>query len=161
MVSLESPNTNTHEALTLQRVFKAPIERVFDAWTNADVLAEWFGPDGFIVTTAEIDLRLGGKYQLVLRAPDGAEIKHFGEYIEIVRPEKLVFTWILENQACAGSQNQCATTLVSIVFKQIGATTEIQLTHERLPDKAACDGHRFGWSSSFDKLEKFLLARLK
>ena len=155
-----SAQSSTQAVLALRRVFNAPIERVFEAWTKADVLASWFGPVGFTVTSAEIDLRIGGEYLVVLQSPDGNAIKHFGEYIEITPPKKLVFTWMLENQACRGSENQCAVTLVSMDFKRVNQSTEIRLTHEYLPSKEAYDGHEFGWRSTFDCFEEFVLAKL-
>ena len=151
---------STHTTLTLRRVFNAPIARVFEAWTKAEVLASWFGPAGFMVTAANIDLRRGGAYHIALRSPEGMAIKHFGEYIEVTPPEKLVFTWLLENQACGGCDNQCAETLVTIDFKRVGESTEVQLIHERLPNKEAYDGHGYGWSSTFDRFEDFAQTKL-
>ena len=151
--------SSAHAILSLQRVFNVSIERAFEAWTKAEVLASWFGPVGFTVTTAKIDLRKGGEYLIVIQSPEGMAIKHFGEYVEVTPPKRLVFTWILENQACRGSKNQCAETLVSIDFKRVGESTEIQLTHEQLPSKEAHDGHEFGWRSTFDSFEYFLLTK--
>lgn len=151
---MDSPVTsNTQAVLMLKRVFHTPIETVFEAWTNPRVLAQWFGPGGFTVKTAEVDLKVGGKYLIVLQPPDGETTKHFGEYVEITPPTRLVFTWILQNQTCRGSVNQCAETLVTLDFKQVNQSTEIRLSHERLPSKEAYDGHEFGWTSSFDCLE--------
>jgi len=141
------------DVLVLKRIFAAPIDRVFDAWTNAEVLAKWFGPEGFEVSHAEIDLSVGGRYEIIINSPEGKAIKHFGSYIQINKPEQLVFTWMLENQLCKGSEGQNIETLVSIQFKQIEQSTEITLTHEQLPSKESYDGHRFGWNSSFDSLD--------
>ena len=155
-----SATFSAHATLTLRRVFNAPIARVFEAWTKAEVLASWFGPVGFTVTASTIDLRKGGAYHIALRSPEGTAIKHFGEYIEVTPPEKLVFTWLLENQACRGCDNQCAETLVTIDFKRIDESTEVQLTHEHLPNKDAYDGHVYGWSSTFDSFENFTQTKL-
>lgn len=155
-----SATSSEHATLTLRRVFNAPIARVFEAWTKAEVLASWFGPAGFTVTASNIDLRKGGGYLIALRSPEGTAIKHFGEYIEVTPPEKLVFTWLLENQACGGCDNQCTETLVSIDFKRIDESTEVQLTHEHLPNKEAYDGHVYGWSSTFDSFEDFVQTKL-
>lgn len=144
-------------ALVVKRVFHAPIDRVFEAWTNAERLARWFGPDGFTVVSANIDLRIGGKYHITLRPPEGEHIEHFGEYVEIEPPKKLAFTWTLANQACPGGENQCAETLVTIQFTSQCQSTEVVLTHERLPNKAAYDGHKAGWNSTFDSFENFIL----
>ena len=156
----KSATFSTRTTLTLHRVFNAPIATVFEAWTKAEILASWFGPAGFTVTASKIDLRRGGEYLIALRSPEGMTIKHFGEYVEVTPPERLVFTWHLENQACNGSKDQCAETLVSIDFKRVGVSTEIRLTHEHLPSKAAYDGHEFGWRSTFDGFENFLLTKL-
>ena len=145
------------DVLVLKRLFSAPIERVFTAWAKAEVLSRWFGPEGFVVTRATVNLSVGGAYDIEIQAPDGKLIRHFGQYIEINAPKKLVFTWMLEDQACQGSEGQCAETLVSIEFIQMGKATELTLTHERLPDQAALDGHAFGWNSSFDSLETLCL----
>ena len=156
---MDSPATaGTPAILALKRVFNAPIEQVFEAWTSAKILAHWFGPEGFIVKTAEVDLQVGGKYLIILQPPAGEAIRHFGEYLVIAPPSRLVFTWVLQNQICQGSVNQCAETLVTLDFKRVGRATEIQLSHERLPNKEAYDGHAFGWASSFDCLETYLIS---
>ena len=146
----------TQPALSLTRQFDAPIDQVFDAWTNPEVIARWFGPEGFKVVNKHIELHVGGKYQIDILSPNDEVIKHFGEYVEITPPIKLVFTWKLENQACEGSKGQSANTLVSISFFSHGEETELHLVHEQLPDKAAYDGHSFGWNSSFDSLSQLL-----
>lgn len=149
-------SANPVETLELQREFKAPIERVFAAWTQSEVLAQWFGPEGFPVLKAEADCRPHGKYDITIQSPDNKIIRHFGEYLEVDKPNKLIFTWELENQDCQGSADQVCTTLVELTFTSTGQGTLLQLKHEKLPDQTALDGHRFGWSSSFDSLESIL-----
>lgn len=144
------------ESLILKRVFSAEINRVFDAWTTPEFLAEWFGPEGFSVSKSELNLSIGGKYLIEIISPDNNTIKHFGEYLEINRPNSLIFTWVLDNQQCQGSQQQQANTLVSLEFKSLDNKTELTLTHEKLPSKEAFDGHQFGWVSSFNSLQRFL-----
>ena len=144
------------ERLELERLFNAPIERVFDAWTKAEVLSQWFGPGGFEVIEAEIDCRPNGQYSITLLSPEKQTIKHFGEYLEVTRPHKLIFTWYLEDQSCQGSKGHTAMTLVEIDFIQQGEQTLLQLRHEKLPDQTALDGHRFGWESSFVCLDGLL-----
>ena len=143
------------ENLVLKRTFNAPVERVFEAWTNADALARWFGPEGFDVAHAELDLVEGGHYDIEIRSAEGHQIRHFGSYVEILPPHRLVFTWILGEQDCKGEPAECADTLVTVELQPQGAATELTLTHERLPNKAARDGHEFGWSSSLDSLNNY------
>ena len=145
-----------YQALHLKRIFNAPIEKVFAAWSDAKQLALWFGPLGFVVVKSEVNLVVGGEYNIVIQSPDGQQIRHFGEYVAVSPPTKLVFTWVLENQACGGSQNQQANTLVSIHFTAVAEGTQIELSHERLPNKEAYDGHSFGWNSSFDALASYI-----
>jgi len=152
----DTTHSENRDVLVLKRQFSASIESVFDAWTTAEILAHWFGPQGFVVSHSEIDLRIGGKYIIEINSPDGNSIKHFGQYLEISSPHKLVFTWMLEDQPCKGSEGFCAETLVSIELKSVEQATELTLTHEQLPGKQAYDGHKFGWNSSFDSLAIYL-----
>ncbi|PCJ31963.1 MAG: polyketide cyclase [Moraxellaceae bacterium] len=148
--------TTSVESLIVKREFTAPIERVFEAWTNVEVLAQWFGPEGFTVLDAKSDLKVGGQYEWVIQSPDNNQIKHFGEYVEISKPTSLVFTWVLDDQGCSGSAGECADTLVSIAFKTVTNGTEVVLTHEKLPSEKSFEGHQFGWQSSFDSLAALL-----
>lgn len=143
-------------AVTLRRVFQASIEKVFEAWTDSEVLARWFGPVGVTVSQAETELKVGGAYLIVLQTPDGRTIRHTGKYLEIAPPERLVFTWVLENQGCAESQDIWVETQVSLDLKSLGDATELVLTHEQLPNKTSRENHGWGWNSSFDCLEEFL-----
>lgn len=146
------------QTLEIRREFSFPIQAVFEAWTQADVLAKWFGPQGFMVLDAQIDLSVGGKYEISIQSPDNNIIKHYGEYVDIKVPNILIFTWVLKNQSCAGSEGQQATTLVSLLLRETDKGTLLTLTHEKLPDQAAYDGHQFGWQSSLDALNQHLVS---
>ena len=144
------------ETLIITREFVAPIQAVFAAWTQAEVLAKWFGPEGFTVLHAQTDLSVGGKYKITIQSPDNNTINHFGEYVEINEPNSLIFTWELKDQNCAGSEGQNISTLVTIHLEQTANGTLLTLTHEKLPDQAAFAGHQFGWRSSLDVLNQYL-----
>jgi uncharacterized protein YndB with AHSA1/START domain len=146
------------QTLEIFREFTAPIQAVFEAWTQADVLANWFGPEGFIVLNAQTDLSVGGKYEITIQSPDNNTIKHFGEYVEINEPNSLIFTWELKDQTCAGSEGQHVSTLVSLLFEETTKGTLLTLTHEKLPDQAAFAGHQFGWQSSLEALHQHLIS---
>ncbi len=143
--------------LTIKRTIKSSPQRLFRAWTQADELLKWFGPEGVSTETAEVDLRVGGAYRLVLRLPDGNTVAHHGHYREIRPAEKLVFTWILENQACDGSRGEDCETLVTVHFEDRGSATELTITHEFLPSEKARNNHEFGWNGCLDSLEQLLV----
>jgi uncharacterized protein YndB with AHSA1/START domain len=77
--------------IVLSRVFNAPRELVFKAWTDKAHIAHWFGPKGFITTTHEMDARVGGMWRFEMRAPDGTRFDNRIVFLEIKAPELLVF----------------------------------------------------------------------
>ena len=72
------------------RVFDAPRERVFRAFSDPRVLARWWGPDGFTSTFQEFDFRPGGAWRFVMHGPDGADYRNESAFIEVVSPERIV-----------------------------------------------------------------------
>ncbi len=144
-------------ALNIERIFQVSATRLFNAWTDPQIVNSWFGPEGFIVIESSMDTTVGGQYRIVIQSPDGKEISHYGEYVEYQPPISLAFTWVLENQDCAGGKDQFVTTLVSLSFEAISTTqTKLLLTHEQLPNEEAYNGHEFGWQSSLNSLQAFL-----
>lgn len=77
--------------IVLSRVFAAPRELVFQAWTDAAHISRWFGPKGFITTTHEMDARVGGRWRFDMTAPDGTVYTNRVVFVEIRAPELLVF----------------------------------------------------------------------
>lgn len=77
--------------IVIARVFDAPRELVFEAWTNPEHLPRWFGPKGFTMTTQEIDVRVGGRWRFVFHGPDGTNYDNRMVFLEVKRPERLVF----------------------------------------------------------------------
>jgi len=73
------------------RVFNAPRELVFDAWTDQKHLAQWWGPDGFSTTTRSIDIRAGGVWRFVMHGPDGRDYENRITYVEVMKPKRLVY----------------------------------------------------------------------
>lgn len=143
--------------LSLTREFNAPREKVFQAWTDPAILTQWVGPKEVQTTAAEVDLKVGGKYRFTMQESEGNVIDHGGEYRIIDPPAKLVFTWVLDGQSCAGSEGQYAETLVTLDFEDLGTSTRLTLTHEFLPSEASREGHEMGWRSSLDCLEAVLV----
>lgn len=135
-------------ALELKRVFTAPREKVFQAWTTPEALKKWWGPEGYETPIAEVDLRVGGRYRLGMRKlPDGEVFYLLGAFREVTAPERLVYTWSWE-----GAHAEMGETLVTVEFRTAGQSTEVILTHELFPDEATRDEHVKGWSSCLDRL---------
>ena len=138
------------EALELSRVFAAPRERVFRAWTEAAELSRWFGPSpDYKTVVPELDLRVGGKYRLEVHHKGGNIHRISGVYREIKAPEKLVFTWIWE---APGVED----TLVTLEFKDMGGSTEVKVTHVGFTNVEDRDRHRQGWAGGLENLSKAL-----
>jgi uncharacterized protein YndB with AHSA1/START domain len=136
-------------SLTITRRIKAPPEKVYRAWTDPAQITRWFGPEGAEMLSAEADARVGGRYQMVFRTPDGEEHDVSGSYREVVPNAKLVFTWMWRTMPERES-------LVTVALKRDGDGTLLTLLHEQFFDEAARDRHRSGWSGTLDKLERYL-----
>lgn len=140
--------------LTITRVFDAPRSLVFKAWTEPERAARWGGPEGFTTTSSTMDVRPGGRYRSCIRSPEGVDHCMQGVYREVVEPERLVFTFAWEDAEGRPGREM----LVTITLAEDGGRTRMtfhQAVFESVEDR---DGHREGWSSSFDLLERYLVA---
>jgi uncharacterized protein YndB with AHSA1/START domain len=135
-------------SLTLVRRIKARPSIVFDAITTAEGIAQWWGPDAGPVLIAEADPRQGGRYRVRFRMLDGTEHECSGEYLEVVRPERLVMSWRWKGAMEDPNESQ-----VEIALRPIAEGTEVTFTHSLLFDEASRQSHSDGWSGSLDKLE--------
>ena len=139
------PAPDPSTTLVLRRAFTASRQRVFRAWITPRALEHWLRPRGMSMTVRSLDARVGGSFRFDLE--DGSSI--IGTYLQIVPPEKLVFTWSVG--AAPGQK-----TVVTLDFLDQGAVTEVVLTHEHLstPERRArAEG---GWPSLFDALASVL-----
>ena len=137
------------KTLVIDRVFTAPPDRVFAAWTDTAQLAEWYGPEGMKAEIFANDLTVGGQYSLVMKSAEG-EYHLSGEYEEIEPPRKLVFTWKWKTSD--------ETTRVTIELRPQGDGTHLRLTHTGFPEAEQTSSHNQGWSSSLNDLERYLAA---
>jgi uncharacterized protein YndB with AHSA1/START domain len=141
-------------ALRVSRRFGATRERVFDAWTNPEVLRRWWAAmPGWTTPSAEVDLREGGRYRLSMRdSESGAVHTVVGEYTEVRRPERLAYTWTWEGEPpeMAGSER----TLVVVDFVDDGDGTEVVVTHSGFADERIRGMHEHGWNAVMDNLEQ-------
>jgi len=132
----------------IRRVIPVPRERVFAAWLDPVSLARWMGTvEGADVTA--LDPRVGGKFRIVMRHRGGT-VEHWGEYQAIERPSLLSFTWLSPN-------TDHRPTLVTVELQDRANSTELILTHRRLP-RHQVDAHRRGWTEIVAAVERALTA---
>ena len=137
--------------LEIERVFEAPAEDVFDAWTSEEVLRRWFHADPEWETpTAEVDLRVGGRLRLVMRDPKaGEDHGASGEYTVVDPPHRLAFTWKWDHH---DSERQ----LIELEFTERDGATIVRMTSHGIASEERVDSHREGWGFCFDNLDRVL-----
>jgi len=145
----QSPKAPGVASVTIVRRLPAPPERVFAAFTNPDVLRQWWGPEGASTPDPEVDLRVGGAYRLDIVGSDGSVHGLTGEYIEIDPPRRLAFTWNWTQGNYTGVE-----TKVELDFVARDDGTELTLTHSGFASTEMCEDHRSGWESSFLCLQR-------
>ena len=140
------------DTVRIERTFQAPVERVFDAWTSAEVIRRWWQAElSWETSEAEVDLRVGGVVRVVMRDPD-RDVEHGGggRYTEIERPTRLAFTWIWDGDS--------RRTLIELDFEERDGATTVRFTHSGLWDEAAVRSHEGGWGRILDQLGRVLQA---
>ncbi|MEW6101688.1 MAG: SRPBCC domain-containing protein [Candidatus Omnitrophota bacterium] len=152
------------EDLVITRFFDAPDELVWKAWTEPEIFKRWWGPKGFTIPFAKIDLRVGGVYHNCMRAPDGKEYWSRGVYREIAPLEKIVCTDsfsdkegnIVSATQYGMSANFPPELLITVTFSEFAGKTRLTLRHSGIPAGKDHDDCLTGWSESFDKLAEEL-----
>jgi uncharacterized protein YndB with AHSA1/START domain len=145
--------------VVITRVFDAPRELVFKAWTDPKIMKEWYGPKMFTDTVCELDVRVGGAWRIVMRGPDGAEYPGRGVYREVVKPERLVFT----SEAADKEGKVILKGLATVTFAEEGRKTKLTLRTRAtaMVDYAVAylGGMEAGWAQSVEKLAEELARR--
>lgn len=143
--------------LTVTRVFDAPRELVFQAWTEPEHLKHWWGPRGFTTPACEVDLRVGGTWKIVMRFPDGVnEHTMQAVYREIVPPERLSFT----NTALDKDGTRLLEGITSITLEDLGGKTKLTM-YTRMTGLVSyadrmLEGMEPGWSQTLERLGEAL-----
>jgi len=142
--------------VAITRLFDAPRERVFAAWTRAEHLPHWFGPQGFRAHSCEADARPGGVFRLCVRSPEGKDYWVRGSYRELVAPERLVI-------ACTADDDKGIARLeevIEVVFAERGARTEVKLlAYARALNAEATrmlEGMEAMWAQTVTRLDSHL-----
>ena len=139
--------------LNLNRFIRASREKVFDAFTTETGIASWMGPRGMHVGSARADSRVGGRWQVQLRARDGSQHEVGGQFRVLERPHRLAYTWQWQ-----GADNPMAgmSTLVEVELLEKDGGTELRMTHSGFPATTVRDAHNQGWTSTLNRLSDAL-----
>lgn len=145
--------TMSDTELVITRVFDAPRELVWQAWTDPDQMLKWMGPRGFTGKSVELEARVGGKTRTCMVGPDGEEHWASGETKELVEPERLVFTTAWEDPPGVRGHE----TLVTITLVELGGgKTEMTFEQRAFDSVESREGHQEGWTEAFDCLGEYL-----
>jgi uncharacterized protein YndB with AHSA1/START domain len=139
----------TDLTVNITKTIHAPIERVFDAWLNPETLSQFMLPmPGMPQPQTETDAREGGNFTIIMQVGDN-KIPHTGKYLEISRPDKLVFTW--------ESPFSTDGSIVTLKFTEVGENkTCVELTHIKFIDEETRENHEGGWGNILESLDKIL-----
>lgn len=150
--------------VVITRIFKAPVEKIWAAWTEPEQMKKWWGPQDFTAPFIEQDLRVGGRYLYAMHGPAGTpfdmDMWSSGTFEEIVPFKKLVCTDHFSDKngnavspAAYGMADFPEELMVTIEFESLpDGTTKMTLTHTGAPAGKHADDMKQGWNQSFDKL---------
>ena len=149
-------------AVVIERIFEAPVDLIWQMWIQPEHFKKWYGPKGFTVPVAEMEMLVGGKRLICMASPDGSmKMWTTGEYTEIVPNERLVYTEspadengnVVSPSAMGMPDGYPATTEVTVLLEDLGGRTIMVMTHAGMPADSGAGG---GWEQAFDKLADHL-----
>lgn len=150
------------DAIVIERTFAAPQALIWQMWTESEHFKKWYGPRGFSVPAADMDLRVGGKRTICIASPDGSmKMWTTGEYKEISPIDRLVYTEspsnengdVISPQAMGMPEGTPQTTEITVLLEDLGGRTKMTMTHAGIPADSPGAG---GWNQAFDKLVEHL-----
>lgn len=154
--AMHRPTGHGEGSVALTRAFAAPRALLWQAWTDPEMMARWFGPRQFTVPVCELDVQEGGVLRIVMRGPDGNDYPMKGVFLDVAPPERLVFSNIaldidgnhlLEGETSVTLTEQGGKTILTMKSRMVGMAPIA-------PQMLA--GMEAGWTQSIDKLEELL-----
>lgn len=158
-------NTTVENEVIITRIFDAPRELVWKAWTEPEHFKRWWGPKTFTCPACKMDFRIGGRYHYCMRSADGKDYWTTGIFREIVPLQKIVYTDSFADEkgnevlpSHYGMQGEWSKELiVTVTFEEHKGKTKMILRHTGIPSGPLSDGAKNGWNESFDKLAESLM----
>jgi uncharacterized protein YndB with AHSA1/START domain len=151
-------STDSQDAVVIERIFEAPADLVWQMWTDAEHFKKWYGPKGFSVPIADMDLRVGGRRLVCMSSPDGSmKMWTTGEYKEIYPIERLVYTEspadengnVVSPSDMGMPEGYPTTTEVTVLLEDLDGRHRMVMDHAGVPADSGAGG---GWTQAFDKL---------
>ena len=137
--------------LRLTRLLAATPQRVFEALTRPADIARWWGPHGFTTSAIELDLRVGGRYRFTMRPPGGEAFHLSGEFLEVVPPSRLAYTFRWDEPTPDDRE-----TTVTLTLEPRGDGAGLALRQGEFATEERLELHRGGWTDSLDALSALL-----
>ncbi|MGC3968417.1 MAG: SRPBCC family protein [Pirellulales bacterium] len=139
----------------LHRVLKAPAERIYRAFLDAEAMARWLPPYGFTGKVQHLEAKVGGTYRMSFTTFSTGHVEWFGgAYLELVPNEKIVHTDKFDNPHLPGEMK------VTILLKPVSCGTDLSITQEGIPDPIPTEGCYLGWQESLAQLAKLVEAEI-
>ena len=151
-------SNGSEDAVVIERTFDAAVDLIWQMWTEPEHFKKWYGPKGFTVPVADMELRIGGVRLICMASPDGSmKMWTTGEYTEIVPNERLVYTEspadengnVVSPSDMGMPEGYPTTTEVTVLLENLGGRTKMVMTHAGVPADSGAGG---GWEQAFDKL---------
>lgn len=150
---LKEATPSATRELRITRIFDAPRELVFKAWTDPQHLINWWGPRGSFTPKCEMDARPGGSYQFLMRASSGREVIWSGVCREFIAPEKLVLTCSVRN---LDGTVISAETVLTLTLEDQQGKTRLTLHQGVFDSEQNREAHSRGWSDALDRIGEYL-----
>ncbi|MGH1576230.1 SRPBCC family protein [Planktotalea sp.] len=139
--------------LVIERTYAVSAQQLFDAVTQSDSLAGWFGPEGVKVVDHDLSFETLGPWYADMRGSEGGKYKVSGEVLRVDAPNSVEFSWAWHNDEDVRGHEST----VKFAVEDLGnGSAKLVLTHSGLADEEQCTNHNSGWSSSLNKLPKVL-----
>jgi uncharacterized protein YndB with AHSA1/START domain len=149
----EVTTNNPEHTVRLERILPAARERVFSAFVDPAQLSNWWGPAGFTVPNAVLDVREGGRYRIEMQPSDGEPFWAFGEYREVEPPGRLVYTFEWDPPTPDDQP-----TLVTLALEPAEEGTRLVVEHGAFKTDERYALHEAGWRDTLDRLEAWVAA---
>jgi uncharacterized protein YndB with AHSA1/START domain len=153
MTETKTKTRTTTGTVRLSRIFKAPRERVFNAFLDADAMAKWLPPNGYTAHVYKLEPKVGGNYRMSFSSLDKKDTHFFGgKFLEIKPNERLRYTDKFESD----DPEMQGEITVTVTFKDVPGGTEVRIVQEGVPKVIPIDGAMQGWSQSLENLARLV-----